>query len=49
MEITEAQFKEFKKLYEQAVKKDAGTFMFMERTVLTKYAGYVIEAMEAKQ
>jgi len=48
MEITEAQFSEFKRLYEQAVKEDAETFLFMERTVLTQYAGYVVQAMEAK-
>ena len=48
MEITEAQFKEFKRLYEQAVKNKELQFIFMERTVLTQYAGYVVQAMEAK-
>jgi len=46
MEITAKQFEEFKSLYEQAVEDGAESFKFMERTVLTTYAGYVIEAME---
>ena len=48
MEITEYQFEEFKSLYEQAVEDGAETFVFMERTVLTQYAGYVIQAMKEK-
>ncbi len=47
MEITEAQYQEFKSLYEQAVEDGAESFVFMERTVLTVYAGYVVEHMEA--
>jgi len=48
MEITEAQFNEFKRLWKQAVEDGEETFVFMERTVLTQYAGYVVEAMEDK-
>ena len=48
MEITEVQYQEFKSLYEQAVEDGAESFIFMERTVLTKYAKYVIENMEEK-
>ena len=46
MEITAKQFEEFKSLYEEAVEQNKESFVFMERTVLTKYAQYVIEAME---
>ena len=48
MEITQAQFKEFKRLYKLAIEQGDEQFIFMERTVLTQYAGYVVQAMEAK-
>jgi len=46
MEITAVEFEDFKSLYEKAVEEGAVSFIFMERTVLTQYAGYVIQAME---
>jgi len=48
VEITKAQYEEFKSLYEQAIERGDEQFIFMERAVLTLYAGYVIQVMEEK-
>ena len=44
--MTQSDMAEFKKLYQEAVKKNKDTFMFQERVVLTSYAKYVLEYLE---
>jgi hypothetical protein len=43
MELTKEEFKEFKKLYNKAVKEEKTQFTFKDQPVLVAYAKYVIE------
>jgi len=47
-EITEEEYKDFKKLYEESVKSNAEQFTFKGRPVLTAFAKYVIEYLDGK-
>ena len=46
MEMTEKDFKQFKKDYKYAVDNNLPTFIFQERAVVTTYAKYLIEYLE---
>jgi len=43
-----ANFKKFKELYEEAVKKELKQFEFFEKPVLTSFAKYVVEYFDGK-
>lgn len=46
--VTNANFPEFKKLYEKAVKENQKDFIFEDTLVFTSYAKYLIEYWESK-
>lgn len=48
LSVTEAEWKQFKKIYEQAVADKQDRFKFMGRDVLTAYAKYLIQYVDKK-
>lgn len=48
MNLTLEEYKEFKKLYEDSVKKGIEKFQFKESPILTSFAKYVIEYFDDK-
>jgi len=50
MELTAAEFKQFKKLYEDTKAKDGrdGTFTFKGHEFLVSYVGYLLEYLEGQ-